>query len=352
MTSARRNPQPKIPSDLLIGIIIALAVTVIPSIVRHSLDKHLYESGIESYKMANCNAAVEQFNQIISAFRLTDSGNYASRAEEKKAECRFFEDGVKLQKEGKYESALLSYSKVAVYNDSALLAPTREKLSELFQKAKVESLATENVCNRIGILNSSNLLPKQNSNLPLLYPTCGKIYEANKRYEQAISIYNQFLHSFPDHPLKLDIQRSLARTTVADIKGRGARKTKPLLRTGTTVDGSTVVDIQNTSPAKMEITFSGTTPKFGEIEICTDCIEYISKGPEICPGKGPIERYTLEPGKYDIAVKFTTRSGNLAYPWTATWSLEQGGEYKTCFVIVQDLVDESNKKEKEEQNSL
>ncbi len=105
MTSVRRNPSPQIPPDMLIGLVIALAVTVIPSIVRHFLDKHLYETGIESYKMANCNAAVEQFNQIISAFRLTDSGNYASKAKEKKAECNFFEDGVKLQEEGKDSGA-------------------------------------------------------------------------------------------------------------------------------------------------------------------------------------------------------------------------------------------------------
>ncbi|MFB8787853.1 MAG: hypothetical protein U7123_03195 [Potamolinea sp.] len=64
----------------------------------------------------------------------------------------------------------------------------------------------------------------------------------------------------------MDVRRALARTTVADIKGsREVRNIKSPGRTGTTADGSTVIEIQNTSPAKMEITFSGATPKFEEM---------------------------------------------------------------------------------------
>jgi hypothetical protein len=345
MTSVRRSPSPKLPPDLLIGIVIALAVTGIPSIVRHFLDQQKYESAMQSYKMADCGAAVEQLNEVISALRLVDVGDYVSQAKEKKAECEFFEDAVRSQKGGKFESALLSYAKVAVYDNSALLDPTRENLRELFQKAKITSLGTLNVCNRIGILAERNLLPKSDANLPSLYPECGKVYEAEKSYQRAISIYEQFLKQYPAHVLAEDVKRFLARTTVADIRSGGARNIDSPGRTGTTTDGSTVIEIQNTSPAKMRITFSGTTPKFEEIESCRDCVKYVNKPPKSCPDKGPVGRYTLEPGQYDIAVKFTADDGNPVNPWAGTWSLEAGAEYKSCFFIIQDLVDDPKKKE-------
>ncbi|WP_414578977.1 tetratricopeptide repeat protein [Anabaena sp. CCY 9402-a] len=346
MTSIRRNPSPKLPPELLVGIVIALAITGIPSIVQHFLDQQKYESAMQSYKVAECGSAIEQFNQIISAFRLVDAGDYVSRAEEKKAECEFFEDAVRLQKDGKFELALLSYAKVAVYDNSALLEPTRKKLYELFQKAKVTSLSTLNVCNRIGILAERNLVPKSNANLPPLYLACGEVYDAEKSYKRAIIIYEEFIRLYPDHSLVENVKRSLARTTVADIRGRkGLLNIKSPRQTGTTGDGSTVIEIQNTSPAKMRITFSGTTPKFEEIEECKDCVVYVNNPPKLCPNKGLIGRYTFEPGQYDIAVEFTANDGNPVNPWAGTWLLETGAEYKSCFLIIRDPVDNPKKKE-------
>jgi hypothetical protein len=71
MPSIRRNPSPKLFPELLIGIVIALAVTGIPSIVQKFLDRQKYESAIQHYEMGSCVTAVEQFNHIVSAFRLT-----------------------------------------------------------------------------------------------------------------------------------------------------------------------------------------------------------------------------------------------------------------------------------------
>ena len=187
MTSVRQPPSPKLPPELLIGVIIALAVTGIPSLLRQFLDQRQYEAAIQSYKMAECDQASEQFDKIIRAFRLVDFGQYIPRAEEKKAECRFFQDAVSDQKEGKFESALLNYAKVAVYEDSALLELMRRNLSELFQKSKIETLATLKVCNRLGTLAEKNLLPTSDANLPSLYPACAKIYEADKNYKSVIS---------------------------------------------------------------------------------------------------------------------------------------------------------------------
>jgi hypothetical protein len=75
MPSIRRNPSPKLSPELLIGIVIALAVTGIPSTVQNFLDRQKYESAIQHYERGSCVIAVEQFNQIVSAFRLVDVGD-------------------------------------------------------------------------------------------------------------------------------------------------------------------------------------------------------------------------------------------------------------------------------------
>lgn len=345
MTSVRRNPEPKLPPDWLIGIVIALLITSVLSIVRHFSDRTKYESAIQFYRKKDCGVAIEQFNQIIYAFRLIDAGDYVSTAKEKKAECEFYKDALSAQENGKFELALLNYAKVAVYDDSILFEPIQKKLRELFQKAKVTSLATSQTCSRLGVLSEQNLLPKSDPNLPSLYLECGKLYEAKKGYSKASATYEEFLKQYPDHPMAKDVKQSLARTTVADVRGRGALNIESPGRTGTTVDGSTVIEIQNTSPGKMRITFSGATPKFEKLENCRDCVTYVNNPPELCPGKGPVGRYTLEPGQYDIAVKFTADNGNPVKPWVGNWSLEAGAEYKSCFFIIRDPVDDPEKKE-------
>src|SRR5918997_1571187 len=85
---------------------------------------------------------------------------------------------------------------------------------------------------------SSKLLPKSDDSLQLLYVNCGKVYEENKSHERAVFIYEKFLKEYPKHSLTENVKRSLARTTVADIRGRGTRHLESPGRTGTTADGS------------------------------------------------------------------------------------------------------------------
>ena len=344
MTSIQQNPPPKIPSDLLIGMATVLAVLGIPTMIRYFLDQQQYESGLQSYKLADCGVAISQFNKVINAFRLADLGNYVPQAIQKKAECEFFDDAVKDQKNGAFASALVSYAGLAVYNNSPLLKPARASLIELFQKAKTKSLTTIDVCDRIGILAENNLLPQSDANLPLLYSECGNLYESDKIFTKASSIYEQFLKRYPDHTLSTDIKRSLARSNIADIKSKGVRQITPLGRVGNTTDGSTVIEIQNASPSKMLITFSGKTPRFEEIESCKDCVVHTNNSPKVCPENGNVGRYTFEPSQYEVAIRMKSDNGSYVKPWAGNWNLESGAKYKICFFITQDPIDEMNSK--------
>jgi hypothetical protein len=50
------------------------------------------------------------------------------------------------------------------------------------------------------------------------------------------------------------------------------------------------------------------------------------------PAQGPIGRYTLPPGDYDVVVEAI--SGGDVTPFSGRWSLGSGSEYHNCFFIV------------------
>jgi hypothetical protein len=98
-------------------------------------------------------------------------------------------------------------------------------------------------------------------------------------------------------------------------------------------DGSTVVEIRNDSPEEIRLVFSGPQPRYEEIEPCTDCETFVGQDPEGCPDRGPIQRYVLKPGQYDVVVK--SISGRVVRPFTGTWQLDPNAVYSNCFFIVQ-----------------
>ncbi|MGB3401332.1 MAG: hypothetical protein WBA77_01430 [Microcoleaceae cyanobacterium] len=338
MAVVRQIPSPQPPPGLLLGLTLAIAVTGTFSSIRHFLDQKKYESAINAYQAADCDTAVEEFNQIINAVRLVDIGNYTERSLQKKAECTFFQNALSDQKAGQFELALFNYARVAVYDRSALFKPIKNQISQIFQQTPINTLVSRKVCSRIDHLAEQNLLPNADTNLPLLYSECGKVYEQHQTYYSAIKMYEQFLQQYPAHSLAENVRRSLARTTVANVRSKGAQKISSPLPTGRTADGTTVIEIQNSSPHPMQMTFSGITPKFEEIEKCKGCVTYLNP-PKACPGKGPIARFVLEPGQYDIAVKPQSRFGTRVNPWSGTWALKSGTKYQTCFSVVRNLID-------------
>jgi hypothetical protein len=349
MTNVHQNPPPKLPSGLLLGLGIAFAVNVLLSIGQHLLDQWRYNNAMQAYRKAECNAAIDQLNPVIDAFRLFDVDNYVSQAQQKKAECERFQTAVDQQQKGKAETALMNYLILAkVYENSALLDPARQQILKLFQMSQTKPLATPKVCEQLENLMAKNLIPKLDTKVSQFYLSCGNSYETNQTYARAIGLYKRLLEQDLDHTQTQKLEAALARATVADIKQQGAKEIGPPTRIANTEDGSTVVEIQNTSPRKMRIIFSGSTPKFEELEPCQDCKIYMYEGPGPCPRQGPKKRYTLAPGQYKIAVNFTEIPGEIIESWVADWKLDEGAEYGACFVIVNGLREESQDPEKPE----
>ena len=187
-------------------------------------------------------------------------------------------------------------------------------------------------CERADSLQSNNTISSRPDFMPRLYYKCGQTYEEDRDWSSAISMYEAFLAEFPEHTLAPEAEAGLARAIIAQAKAAGAGDIPAPERSGSTYSGQTEVVIQNDSPERLRIVFSGPETRIEELAACSSCINYTGIGPLYCPEMGPIGRYTLEPGEYEVVVESITDSG--VTPWTGTWALGSGDEYSSCFFLV------------------
>jgi len=201
--------------------------------------------------------------------------------------------------------------------------------------AEAALLANPIACENTSALKSNAAIAKRQDFLPSLYFGCGQAYEQVQMYADAIRLYEAFLHDYPDHGLAEAAKAALARALVADAKASGAGEIAAPERSGSTDSASTLVVIQNDSPERLRLVFSGPEARIEELETCGACARYSLVGPAFCPETGPIGRYTLQPGEYEVLVEAISDEG--VTPFTGTWQLGEGSEYYTCFFIVTTL---------------
>lgn len=331
-----RPPQPQrqpIRGWHLVGLLAASAGVYLMG--QYYWLRKTYTEGEQAYTAANCQVAIAEFDWVINkGEQFVDFNDYIARARAKKAECQAFQDVVEEQKTATPEAVLVAYEEfVSRYPSGALGQPIRQKTASLFEEAGIEALAQPSACERIDKLVENQLIPEPNQNSPSFYQACGQMYSKGNDYTNAVKMYEGFLENYPQHQLASEVELALAKSMVAEAKAQGAGKIERPGVSGWTVSGTTVVEIRNDSPEDMRIVFSGSEPRFEELERCEDCQKYMGTGPESCPAKGPVGRYTLKPGQYDVVVK-SIRDGGVR-PFTGTWVLDDGTEYNSCFFIVQ-----------------
>jgi hypothetical protein len=200
--------------------------------------------------------------------------------------------------------------------------------------ADVAATLLENpgACEEISLLEKYSTQTGHSGFLPKLYYTCGQACEKDGDWTDAIALYEDFLAGYSDHALAADVEAGLARATVAYAKEVGAQDISAPESTGRTGNKSAEVIIQNDSPERIRIVFSGPEARVEELGACSSCENYVGVGPLICPEKGPVGSYTLQPGEYDVVVEAISDSGIT--PWLGEWNLDSGDEYSNCFFIV------------------
>lgn len=186
-------------------------------------------------------------------------------------------------------------------------------------------------CTEIDTLRQS-VIANRVDFMPRLYNTCGLVYELLGDFVSAINMYETFIAEYPDHALAAEVETALARTIVNQAQNMSAGEIVQPEPSGTTTSGSVKIVLQNDSPDKLRITFSGSASRVEEIEPCQNCIVY-NPGfePAYCPELGPLVEYTLPPGEYTVVVE--SISDTTVIPWLGTWTLSDGMQYYRCFLL-------------------
>jgi tetratricopeptide (TPR) repeat protein len=227
-----------------------------------------------------------------------------------------------------YDSANNQQSSFAIYE--ALLTEYPQHL--LAAEAEASLVTNPVACEESDSLKKNSVITERTDFMPSLYYHCGQAYEDGGDWANAIIMYESFLADYPSHSLASDVEVGLAQSIVAQAKVTSAGEIPAPERSGSTGSGLTEVVIQNDSPERLRIVFSGPESHVEELEACSSCITYTTIGPLYCPEQGPIGRYTLNPGQYDVVVESIGDSGTT--PWTGNWSLVDGDEYYSCFFVV------------------
>jgi hypothetical protein len=163
------------------------------------------------------------------------------------------------------------------------------------------------------------------------YINCTKILESAQYYSDSIKMFETLFDKFPETKQNDEYYQDYIGLLVKYAKSAGAGVISPPDQSGSSKSGTTVVIIQNDSPEKIRIIFSGPDSRIEELNSCQSCVEYDIIGPEYCPEKGPIGKYILLPGVYDVVVESITDKG--VTPFYGSWSLSNGEEYYSCFII-------------------
>jgi hypothetical protein len=333
-------PKPKsrgrqIGCGILAVVALVCATCAGINFYQYSVQKDNYEAGHAAYLEADCAKALPLYDQAINGGGLGGDSNEAAKlAVAEKAECDELQQAIDAQTSGDFGTAMAGYVNfLANYQETPLAPAVRSQTETLFKESEtIAGQADLALCQQFDTLRGQELVPAREAALPSLLLACGQAHEDNDDPTSAIDLYSLLLNDYPDHPLVGDATTGLARASVAEAQAAGAGNIPAPQSVGGSGSGPAVVVIQNDSPEKLSIVFSGPEARIEELDACASCTNYTDAGPEACPEQGPLGTYELPSGDYDVVVKSISDDG--VTPFTGQWNLATGDEYYSCFFLV------------------
>ena len=314
-------------------LVFVLIIAGIYSTVRYFVDQDNYTKAHSAYIQNDCDTALNHYDSVVNSWRIFDFGSYADRSQQERAECQAYTAAIAKQSSSDPSGAVLAYSDFIHNHGTSLLASdVHSRIQSLVTQTPSETLATEAFCDQFDYLQQNNFIPTGNNVLPDLMYQCGQMYFANNNFLKVVNIDEEFLSRYPNDPRASDVESALARSIVASSKSSSAGTIPAPNLSGITAGGSAVVIARNDSPNRLRIALSGPDGRVEELPACASCTTYSSFGPLSCPDLGPVGRYTVTPGQYDVVVQ--SISDTSVTPWTGTWNLGSGDEYSSCFFMV------------------
>jgi tetratricopeptide (TPR) repeat protein len=293
-----------------------------------------YQAGHQAYLQADCAGAADPLRKAADGEPGTRNSDVARKAEAELQECEALLAADALAEQNKPADAVLAYSElVTTYASSPLKNAALTKGQNLMTQGESDALATAALCESVDNLAEQQFIAQPDEALPPLLYACGQAYEDDGAFSEAVAAYDRFRRDYPDHELAEDVQQAFVRATIAEAEavGAGALPAPQVIGSGAG-GGQVMVVIQNDSPESLSMVFSGPEIRVEELEACADCEKFVGDGPSACPEKGPVGRYELPPGTYDVVVKAS--SGRDVTPFRGSWALEDGQEYSSCFYLV------------------
>ncbi len=293
-----------------------------------------YATAHAAYLNADCASAFVTLRKVADGDPGTKDRDVARKAEAELQECQVMLDTDTLSQQGKAGDAVLGYSQfVTKYDKSPLMDLALSKDQELASKSTPEALASVDFCQSLPDIEGLKFITTPDTTLPPLLNACGQAFEEAKNFSDAATFYARFRDEYPDHSLAQEVQDSYVRATIADAELSGAGELPAPQATGGASGSNTqmTVVIQNDTPEKLSIVFSGPETRVEELDACTECDKFTEE-PTSCPEKGPVGRYVMAPGTYKVVVK--TSSGGNVTPFSGTWDLTGSEEYSSCFYVV------------------
>ena len=302
--------------------------------VRSHFNQQDYKRGYEAYKTGDCPTAIGHFNGVIHRWSPVDANHLSQRAQTRKTECEAYQQAITEKQNGQWVSSLITYNNLLANHPATELRPIiHQNAAQLLAETAPNQLTEPAFCQQLESFRRNEIIPGIGATLPAFYRDCGDRQQAEGKYSQAVIFYEQFLKAYPNHEIAPSIQEKLVQTLLAEAQEQGAGTILQPSASGYTESGYTVVQIQNDSPTRMQLVFSGPEDRIEELEPCFDCETYFGKGPETCPARGPIGRYTFPPGDYKILVKSIDEY--QVTPYRGDWNLEDSLTYQHCFYIIQ-----------------
>jgi hypothetical protein len=146
-------------------------------------------------------------------------------------------------------------------------------------------------------------------------------------------MYSALREEHSGHRLVGPATDALARVEIELAEQSGAGIIEQPLPSGTVAPGTSVYEVQNDSPYRLQIILRGPEVIIEEIDECRTCTTYFEE-PEECPGRGPIRQITMKPGEYKILVKSISDDGVI--PYRGAWTFADSWEYAYCYYVVQE----------------
>lgn len=234
----------------------------------------------------------------------------------------YYNCGQMYDKQDSAEKAVVAYKRLLIDFPEHALASSAEGAL----------LANQGACGAAMELQKESAVAGRGELMPRLFYHCGQEFEKDRNYTQAVAMYQAFVQYYPHHSLAEKVNTALASALVKAAKAAGAGKIERPQKSGSTGGGQTEVVIQNDSPESLRIVFSGPQARIEQLAACPTCTKWVIT-PFSCPEEGPIGRYTLPAGTYDVLVESVSDSG--VTPFTGTWELTGGDAYYSCFYILE-----------------